>query len=108
MPLLVPDLYDSYRGHFLTPKTMLNTYKTCIKGTIWLLKRVIEEINLLDLHLFVLANTLFSELGNALLDLRKPGISKVVRTFQDRHVGATPPMMKKSRIGTDASIQRSE
>ena len=45
---------------------MLNTYKTCIKGTVWFLKRVIEEINLLDLHLFVLANTLFSELGNAL------------------------------------------
>src|SRR5437763_3848030 len=45
---------------------MLNRYKTCIKGTIWFLKRVIEEINLLDLHLFVVANTLFSELGNAL------------------------------------------
>jgi len=46
---------------------MLDSYKTCIKGTVWSLKRVIEEINLLDLHLFVLANTLFSELGNALI-----------------------------------------
>jgi len=52
---------------------MLNTYKTCIKGTIWFLKRVIEEINLLDLHLSVLANTLFSELGNALNIPQKRG-----------------------------------
>jgi hypothetical protein len=27
---------------------------------------------------------------------------------QDRHVEATPPMMKKSRRGEDASTQRSE
>src|SRR2546423_15637993 len=82
MPLLVPDLYDSYRGHFLTPKTMLNTYKTCIKGTIWLLKRVIEEINLLDLHLFVLANTLFSELGNALLLFKI--LARAVRSYVEK------------------------
>jgi len=56
---------------------MLDSYKTCIKGTVWSLKRVIEEINLLDLHLSVLANTLFSELGNALFQEKSPPANTV-------------------------------
>src|SRR5579885_1607444 len=30
-----------------------------------------------------------------------------IEKLQERHVGATPPRMKKSRIGEDASTQRS-
>jgi len=54
-------------GHYLTPNMIFSTYKTCMNGVIECLKRVIEEIKLLDLHLFVIANTLFSKLGNVFI-----------------------------------------
>src|SRR5579885_3487916 len=42
------------------------------------------------------------------IETRSPvGIPTQPVFSQDRHVGATPPRMKKSRIGEDASTQRS-
>ena len=91
----VKELQIRYQAHEEYVTDRLNNFE----------EHVETRLNLMDMRLDVITTRLDTVEENLTGQLNEQ--KAAMEKLQDRHVGATPPRMKKSRIGEDASTQRS-